>query len=157
MDLRVVGKSKVRAFPTPEEGLRSLVDRAPEAEAFADRTLAKMRPQLSWLYEFRRRFATTAVILFTAWLFVHIVFGTNGMAEYRQKKSDYVSLQKEIDRLQKENDQTSQQINALKTDPKAIEKQAREELHYTRPGEIVFVTPPRTQPLVAPATRSAQK
>ncbi len=157
MDLRVVSKSKIRTFPSPEEGLRSLVDRAPEAEAFADRTLEKMRPQLSWLYEFRRRFATTAVIVFTAWLFVHIVFGSNGMAEYRQKKSDYVSLQKEIDHLQIENEQASQQINALKTDPKAIEKQAREALHYTKPGEIVFVTPPPAQPLVPPATRSAQK
>jgi cell division protein FtsB len=157
VDLRVVSKSKIRTFRSPEEGLRSLVDRAPEAEAFAERTLEKMRPQLSWLYEFRRRFATTAVILFTAWLFVHVVFGANGMAEYKQKKGEYLGLQKEIDHLQKENDAAAQEINALKTDPKAIEKQAREELHYTRPGEIVFVAPPPAQPLAQPATHSAQK
>lgn len=156
MDLRVVSKSKARAFPTSEERLRSLVDRAPEAEAFAHRTLEKMRPQLSWLYEFRRRFATTAVILLTAWLFVHVVFGANGMAEYRQKKSEYVSLQKEIDRLQKENDQASHEIGALKTDPKAIEKQAREQLHYGKPGEIIFVVP-TSQVVTSPSTHTAQK
>jgi len=156
VDLRVVNKSKVRSFPSPEEGLRSLVDRAPEAEAFADRTLEKMRPQLSWLYEFRRRFATSAVILLTFWLFVHVVFGANGMAEYRQKKSDYVSLQKEIDRLQKENDQAAQEIGALKTDPKAIEKQAREQLHYAKPGEVVFVAP-ISQVVTSPSTHTAQK
>ncbi|MGA2696373.1 MAG: septum formation initiator family protein [Terriglobales bacterium] len=156
MDLRVVSKSKARAFPTSEERLRSLVDRAPEAEAFAHRTLEKMRPQLSWLYEFRRRFATTAVILLTAWLFVHVVFGANGMAEYRQKKSEYVSLQKEIDRLQKENDQASHEIGALKTDPKAIEKQAREQLHYGKPGEIIFVVP-TSQVATSPSTHTAQK
>lgn len=157
MDLRVVGKSRVRTFPSAEDGLRSLVDRAPEAEAFAERALERVRPRLAWFYEFRRRFATTAVILFTAWLFVHVVFGANGMAEYKQKKGEYLDLQKEIDRLQKENDAATQEINALKTDPKAIEKQAREELHYTRPGEVVFVAPPPTQPLAPPATRSAQK
>jgi cell division protein FtsB len=156
VDLRVVSKSKARAFPTSEERLRSLVDRAPEAEAFAHRTLEKMRPQLSWLYEFRRRFATTAVILLTAWLFVHVVFGANGMAEYRQKKSEYVSLQKEIDRLQKENDQASHEIGALKTDPKAIEKQAREQLHYGKPGEIIFVVP-TSQVVTSPSTHTAQK
>ena len=39
MDLRVVRTEKLRAFPSPEDGLRSLVDRAPQAEEFAGRAL----------------------------------------------------------------------------------------------------------------------
>ena len=35
-----------------------------------------------------------------------------------------------------------QQIQALKTDQKAIEKEAREQLRYVRPGEYVYVPPP---------------
>jgi cell division protein FtsB len=31
----------------------------------------------------------------------------------------------------------------LKSDPNAIEHQAREELHYTRPGEVIYTLPTR--------------
>jgi len=44
-----------------------------------------------------------------------------------------------------------QEIKALKTDPKAIEKEARERLHYTRPGEVVFALP------AAPAVPAKEK
>jgi cell division protein FtsB len=43
--------------------------------------------------------------------------------------------------LQKENAQYADQIRSLKSDPAAIEKEAREQLHYTRRGEIVYVAP----------------
>jgi len=157
VDLRVVRMSKVRSFPNPEDGLRSLVNRAPQAEEFAERTLEQLRPRITWFYNLRRRFATTAVILFTAWLFMHVVFGANGMAQYRDKKSEYQSLQKEIDTLQKDNDQASRDINALQSDPKMIEKQAREQLRYAKPGEVILVAPPPPPAAVPPSTHSAQK
>ena len=157
MDLRVVRMSKVRSFPNPEDGLRSLVDRAPQAEAFAEQTMERMRPSLAWVYVFRRRFATSAVLLVTAWLFVHVVFGANGTAAYTQKKTEYQDLQKDVDALQKENDQYAQHIKALQSDPKMIEKEAREQLHYTKPGEVVFVAPPDPQPSAPPATHAASK
>jgi cell division protein FtsB len=75
------------------------------------------------------------------------------MVIYRSKRSEYQKLQAEIDKLQKENDQYTQQIKALQTDPKAIEKEAREQVHYTRPGEVVYVQPVPQKP----ATRSASK
>ncbi len=31
-----------------------------------------------------------------------------------------------------------QQVKALKTDPDAIEHEARERLHYARPGEVIW-------------------
>lgn len=148
MDLRVVGKSKIRSFPSPEEGLRSLVDRAPQAEEFAERTMERLRPSLEWVYMFRRRFATFAVVTVTAWLFVHVVFGANGTAVYEQKKNEYQDLQKEIGGLQKDNEQYSRQIEALQSDPKMIEREAREQLHYTKPGEVIFIAPAPPQPAI---------
>ena len=141
MDLRVGRLPKVRVLPSPEEGLRTLVEHAPQAEAWADRTMARLRPTLAVLYAIRRRLATGAVAVLTIWLFVHVMFGANGMVVYRQKKTEFQSLQTEIDGLQRENDRTAQQIKSLQTDPATIEKAAREQLRYARPGEVVYVAP----------------
>jgi cell division protein FtsB len=151
MDFRIDNFSK--AFARPEGGLRAVVDKAPEAEAWAERWLEKWRPLRVGLYAARRRLATGGVVLLTAWLFLHVMFGANGMVVYRSKRLEYQKLQSEIDRLQKENDGYSEQIKALQNDPKAIEKEAREQLHYTRPGEVVYVQPTPQKP----ATNTARK
>jgi cell division protein FtsB len=85
------------------------------------------------------------------------MFGANGMVVYRQKKAEYQSLQKEIDSLQKENDRYTQQVKSLQQpDPNTIEKEAREQLHYARPGEVVYVAPPLAHP-PKPETNAARK
>jgi cell division protein FtsB len=122
--------------------LQLLLNRVPQAEALAERLLARLRPALRWLFRFRRRLATFGVAFLTLWLFLHVMFGANGMVIYRQKRSEYQGLQHEIDGLQRENDGYTNQIKALKTDPSTIEKEAREQLHYARPGEVVYVSPP---------------
>ena len=154
MDFRVVKSATVRRFPNPEEKLRAVVDRAPEAEAFAERCLDRVRPFWNAAYGARRRLATLGVLLLTAWLFLHVMFGANGMVVYRTKRSEYQKLQTGIGQLQKENDRYTEQIKALQTDPKAIEKEAREQLHYTRPGEVVYVSP---APAPAKAAQSAAR
>jgi cell division protein FtsB len=156
MDIRVSALSKIRVLPRPETSLRTLVERAPEAEAFADHLIEKSRPALTWFYGVRRKGATVAVLLLTAWLFVHVMFGANGMVVFRQKRAEYKSLQTEIDALQKENDGYGKQINSLLTDPKTIEKEAREKLHYTRIGEVVYVSPAPVNP-APPHNNSALK
>lgn len=156
MDLRVGRLPRVRIIPSPEERLRTLVERAPQAEAWADRMMVKLRPTLTMLHAIRRRLATGAVAAFTVWLFVHVMFGANGMVVYRQKKAEYVNLQDEIRGLQQENDRYTDQIKSLQTDPKTIEKEAREQLHYARPGEVVYVSPPPAPP-AKPETNSARK
>ncbi len=129
---------------------------AAHAEAVAGRVIEKFRPAAAWLYGLRRRFATGLVGLLTVWLFVHVMFGSNGMIVYRAKHAEVLSLQKEIDSLQKENSSYNKQIDDLKTNPKTIEKAAREQLHYARPGEVVYITPaPPVQE--TPRTDSAEK
>jgi cell division protein FtsB len=146
MDLRVGRFPKIRVLPRPEDRLRTLVERAPQAEAWADRSVERLRPTLTVLYGMRRRLATAAVAVLTVWMFAHVMFGANGMVIYRQKKTEYQSLQREIDQLQKENDRYTQQVKSLQIpDPSTIEKEAREQLHYARPGEVVYVSPPPQQ------------
>jgi cell division protein FtsB len=85
------------------------------------------------------------------------MFGANGMVVFRQKRAEYKSLQAEINGLQKENDSYIKQINSLSTDPKAIEKEAREKLHYLRDGEVVFVSPAPAPPPQPRNTNAARK
>ena len=44
----------------------------------------------------------------------------------------------------------------FRRDPKRIEKEAREQFHYARPGEVIYVAPERPAP-TPPANRSANK
>lgn len=159
MDFRVK-QPNLRMLEQPEQRLRSLAERALEtqglAERIAGRVAARLRPALASLFVVRRRLATSAVALLTVWLLVHVMFGANGMVVYRQKKDEYQSLQKGIDALQKENDSYAAAIKSLKTDPKTIEKEAREQLHYARPGEVIFVAPAPIVP-PRPLTDAARK
>lgn len=156
MDLRVRDLAKIRRFPSAEDGLRAMAERAPHAEALAASWVEKVRPVGTRVYAVRRRVATIAVAILAGLLFVHVVFGANGMIVYKQKRAEYESLQKRILVEQQENDLYTQQIQGLQTDEKAIEKEAREQLHYARPGEVVYV-PPAPANLAPPATHSAKK
>jgi cell division protein FtsB len=146
MDLRVARIRKLPPLPSPEESLRNLVERAPQAEAWADGIMLQLRPTMTMLYTIRRRLATAGILIFSLWFFVHVMFGANGMVVYRQKKAEYQNLHTEIDHLQEENQRFSEQIKSLQTDPKAIEKEAREQLHYARPGEVIYVSPSLPNP-----------
>jgi len=115
------------------------------------RSLAVLRAA----YAARCKLGTAAVGLLAVWMFVHVMFGPNGTVVYQQKRAEYNKLQEDIQVLQKQNQRYSQQIKALKSDPKAIEKAAREELRYARPGEVVYVVPSPTRQ--RPATKPAEK
>ncbi|HWH61241.1 MAG TPA: septum formation initiator family protein [Terriglobales bacterium] len=136
--------------------MRSLTHGADQAEAWAGRVQAALEPYLTRLYELRRRIATVAVAVLAVWLFVHVTFGANGMVVYRAKKAEYERVQKDIQSLQKENQQYSSEVDQLKSDPKRIEKEAREQFHYARPGEVIYVSPDKPA-VQAPANRSARK
>jgi cell division protein FtsB len=156
MDFRVKRFSTIRILASPQHGWRAVTARIPEAEAWAGRMVVKSRPLWLRLWRTWRRLATAAVVLLTLWLSLHVMFGANGMVIYRQKRAEYNRLRIENDRLQKENELNSQRIKALSGDPQTIEKEAREQLHYTRPGEFVYVAPtPVEQP--KPSPHAAQK
>jgi cell division protein FtsB len=155
MDFRIKVPA-IRVVSPPEERLRTIVQGADRAEAFTAKVLKRARPHLERVRMMRTRLATLAVAVLAVWLFMHVTFGANGMVIYRAKKAEYQNLQKEIESLQKENSQYTDQVNELKTDPKRIEKEAREQFHYARPGEVIYVSP-EAQSVPQPQNRSASK
>jgi cell division protein FtsB len=146
MDFRIKHGARIRKFPSAEEGIRAIAEKLPHAEAAAVSRIEPILPLLSQMYAQRRRIATVSVILLTVSLFVHVMFGANGMVVYKQKRAEFQALQKQVAQEQKENETYTHKIQELKTDEKAIEKEAREQLRYVRPGEYVYVPPPPPNP-----------
>lgn len=91
-----------------------------------------------FLYRMRRRIATGAVVLTALFFGYHAFFGANGVNMYAQKRAEGRVLAKHIADLQQQNTRLQQQVKELNTDPDAIEHEARERLHYARPGEVIW-------------------
>lgn len=108
------------------------------------------------IYALRRRLATIAVGVLAVLLFVHVMFGANGMVVYKQKRAEYEALRKKIVEVQRDNDRYTQQVQGLQTDQTAIEKEAREQLGYAKPGEYVYV-PPAAAKSAPPANHTAKE
>ena len=134
----------MRILPRPRTAaeMRAVIEeQAPKAEEIAARYVEQTRPVWSWFATEWRRLGTLAAAVLILGLIVHTMLGQNGVVVYQQKRAEKQSLQKEVVRLQKENDEYVARIKALKTDHRAIEKEARQQLHYARPGEYVYVAP----------------
>lgn len=148
--------SGIRRIPRPEDGIRAIVERTPQAEALAATWILRVRPVALRFYTLRHRIATVAVTVSAAMLFVHVMFGANGMVVYKQKRAEYEALRRQIAQEQQENERYTRQIQSLKSDQGAIEKEAREQMGYARPGEYVYVAPTPVK-AAAQASRFAKK
>ena len=89
-----------------------------------------------------RKIATGAAAVLALAMAYHVIFGQNGLTVYQQKRQETQALAKRLQSLQHENDLMKGHVDRLQNDPNAIEHQAREELHYTRPGEVIYTLPP---------------
>jgi cell division protein FtsB len=99
-----------------------------------------------------------------ALLLLQDVFGAHGLIAMRRSQREAAQIQQEINRLGEENRQLQDRVKALKSDPAAIERIAREEMGLARPGEYIFKLPAKpgdpgalAAPATAPATASPQK
>lgn len=90
----------------------------------------------------KRRLATVAAGVLAVAVGYHVVFGHNGLTAYRQKQQDFHSLDQQLKTLTRENEALKGHVDRLQDDPDAIVHQAREELHYARPGEVIVTLPP---------------
>jgi cell division protein FtsB len=115
------GSSKPKAAPKP------LRERA------LDWSLRRWRPAVTGVM--------VGLALLLGW---HVVNGKHGLSAWQQNRHADTELRKEIDDLQQENARLSVRVGKLKTDPDAIEHEAREKLHYAKPGEVI-VDMPATQ------------
>jgi cell division protein FtsB len=104
----------------------------------------------------KKTLASAAMILIAVLLAYHVFAGTNGISVYFKKKAENRALQQELDQLRKENEDLNHRVKALKSDPQTIEKEAREQLKYAKPGEVIYVMPEQ-KPATPPANATAQK
>ena len=95
---------------------------------------------------FLERHGRTVLGVFVLALVVHDIFGPHGFIAMRRTQNEIEKVRKDLDRLNKENLELGDQVHALKTDPRLIEKIAREDLQRAKPGEIIIRIPPGQQP-----------
>jgi cell division protein FtsB len=102
-------------------------------------------PQSFW-----SRHARTILGLALFLLAIHDIFGSHGLLALRRTQAQVQELRGEIDQLNKQNTHLNKQVQALRTDPKAVERIAREEMGLARPGEMIFKIPEQSQDSQAP-------
>jgi cell division protein FtsB len=98
------------------------------------------------IYLVRRRIATGFVVVLVVFFAYHVVFGRNGVNNYEQKRAQDGGLHQQIEALQQQNSELKDHVTRLKSDPDAIEYEAREKLHYARPGEVIYTLNSQPQP-----------
>ncbi len=101
---------------------------------------------LKTLVSNRRRLVTVAAFAVAMLLAWHVVNGRNGLTSWQQKRAENKALAIEVEQLTAENARLSQHVDRLKSDPGAIEHEARERLHYARPNEIIYALPAESAP-----------
>ncbi len=95
-----------------------------------------------WFYRMRRLLATLFIAALAVLIGYKVIFGANGMKVYEDKRAEAVRLQQQIEDEKNVNEQLQRRVDSLqREDPNAIEKEAREQLGYVKPGEIILVEP----------------
>ena len=112
-------------------------------------TAVPVREQaLEWMRRGWRPAGTVLAVGLALLLMGHVINGKHGLSVWHQKRAEDRELQREIKDVELENAQLKQSIDRLKSDPDAIEHEAREKLHYAKPGEVIYTLPEpaQTQP-----------
>jgi len=78
-------------------------------------------------------------------MFVHDIFGTHGFLAMRRTQNEIRKVKADLDQLSKENAALEQESKDLKSDPRLIEKIARDDLGLARPGETIIRIPQERQ------------
>jgi cell division protein FtsB len=99
----------------------------------------------SGLYDSRRKMATLGAGALALVMAYGVIFGHNGLTAFAHKREEARELQGQTQQLQLENGRLKEHVDQLQNDPAAIEHQAREELHYTRAGEVIYTLPASPQ------------
>lgn len=92
-------------------------------------------------HEMRRKAATVVLIALSISLGLYAAFGHDGIVAYQHKQQQTRELQQQIQNMKQENERLALHDQRLKNDPDTIEYEAREQMHYTRPGEVIYTLP----------------
>jgi cell division protein FtsB len=117
------------------------VQAGPRAAPAAEKPRLLRERAYEWSQQMWRPAGTMLAVGLAGLLMWHVVNGKDGLSIWQQKRAEDRQLQKEIKDLEQENTQLSQRIDRLQSDPDAIEHEAREKLHYAKPGEVIYALP----------------
>ncbi len=95
----------------------------------------------NWVQRVWRPAGTGIAVILALLLTWHVIHGKHGLSVWHQERAQDKLLQKQIQDLQTENASMKDRIEHLKSDPDAIEREAREKLHYAKPGEVIYTLP----------------
>lgn len=87
----------------------------------------------------RRKAAFLASLFALVALLVGALFGDRGLLQLFDQQGKAAALEREIQALRGDNLRLAAEIAALRSDPRAIERLAREQLALAREGETVFL------------------
>jgi cell division protein FtsB len=94
-------------------------------------------------------------ILFSVLVFGFFLVNEHGLLQVRRQRLQLAKMQAEVAQLGEENRKLEAEVSALKNDPKAVEKTAREVLNLVKPGEVVLILPEGWQARVKPPESAA--
>lgn len=114
-------------------------DETPQAAADLDEPLRERAKD--WVQRIWRPVGTGIAVILALLLTWHVIHGKHGLSVWQQERAEDKTLQKQIQDLQTENAAMKDRIEHLKSDPDAIEREAREKLHYAKPGEVIYALP----------------
>lgn len=83
------------------------------------------------------RVGAAALVTFALGYVPYHVYARSGLARTLQLRRDLAALRTRDSELRGENERLAREAEALRTDPDAIERVARAELGWVRPGEII--------------------
>jgi cell division protein FtsB len=107
-----------------------------------------------------RRAAAAAVVMLALGYIPYHVYARSGLARTLVLRRDLRALRGRNAQLTAENDRLAREAEALRTDPDAIERVARAELGWVRPGELIVdltPTPADKPPSVFPAAPRSRR
>lgn len=128
----------------------SMPDTANEAGRGMTQQGSRMQQSVALLFHSRGRIATVVLVALSLLIVYFVIFDKDGLAAYEQKRHQAQVLQQEINALQQKNQQMATHNQRLLNDPDTIEHEAREQLHYTRSGEVIYTLPEAPHSNVAP-------
>lgn len=122
------------------------VTRKPAAKSAAAPATKRTRvpAQVPVLFAFLRRHGGIVLGLTLLVVLVHDVFGPRGFLAMRRNQIEVQRLRDEIQKVHEENQRAAEHVKALKSDPKLIERIAREQMGLAREGERIYrIAPPQ--------------
>ena len=120
------------APPVPTRAKRG-ADAAPEPEpvAASQDIVLDLQKSLTWLLPFAMLVCAIVAVPLR-------ILAAEGLPRYRALQAEQVDLDAQNERMRREVRDLQREVQALRSDPGAIERIARDELGMVRPGEVIF-------------------